>query len=107
MLLICQVEFMYDALLGRGDASWVRALDNIGKSLRKVKMDLLDEAPVLYDVYCNVVVDVSEHVNVDVDVSVNLYYIFRDKEKKGNSYTIYVNAVYENHEFIEKTYKNT
>ena len=49
---------------------------------------------------------VIEEVRLDVE-NINLYYIFRDKEKKGNSYTIYVNAVYENHEFIEKTYNIT
>ena len=46
---------------------------------------------------------VIEEVRLDVE-NVNLYYIFRNEKKSGNLYTIYVNAIYQNREFIEKTY---
>ena len=77
MLAVREIEFMNDTLLGRCDAARVTAFDHIGKGLRKIQMHFSDEVPVLDDVDCNVVVYVSEYIEIHIDVAVYLYDVFQ------------------------------
>lgn len=65
-LLIGQTEDVRQFLLDRGDAARVLALDDIDDLLRQSQSALLHDLVVTDDIDCDVVIDVTEYVEVDV-----------------------------------------
>jgi len=75
VLLVDQLEFVFDFLLNGGDAPWVLAFDHVSQSLRKVHVEFFLKAAVFYYVYRDVVVYITEDVVVKLNVAVDFDYV--------------------------------
>ena len=72
-LLVCQIEDVGQLLLDGGDAPGVFAVDDIGDCLGKLQGPLLHNVVVLYDIHCDVVVNIAKHVQIHhIQAALNL-----------------------------------
>ena len=62
-----KLEGVKDSLLYGSDAARVFALYHVLEGLRKLHVVLSFQLSVLYDVYCDIAVDVTQHIEVKVD----------------------------------------
>lgn len=69
-------ESVNDSLLYGSDAPWVLALHHIFKGLRQFHMMLSFKPAVLYDIYGDVAVHITQHIKVKVDYLVYFDNIF-------------------------------
>lgn len=66
LLRVCEVEDVIQLLLDGGDAARIFAFDDIDQSLGQLDPFLFDDFSILYDVDRDLVVDVAEHVQIQI-----------------------------------------
>lgn len=73
---VYQAEDVDDLLLHGGDAARVLALDHVPQRLRQLEVQLLFQSAVFDQIDRDIAVDVTEHIEVDIDAVVDLDNVF-------------------------------
>ena len=66
VLLICKYENLIQSLLDGSNAAWILAADNIYNLFRKTKVFFLNNLFILDDVYCNIVINEAQDIQIQI-----------------------------------------